>query len=175
MNETLKELTRRFLGQRQQLLAFIHGMVRDVDVAEELLQEVWIRLAEAAEKDIAVQDVPRWCRGVARNLILHHFRSRRSATVVADSRLVELAERAFEEYGESVWATRQQWLIDCIEALPEHTRMTLRLKYGDGLKTHEIAVVQNRSPEAVMKALSRIRQVLSDCVEGRRRLEGDET
>src|SRR5262245_62774232 len=138
MNETLKEQTRRFLTQRQHLLAFIHGLVRDADVAEELLQEVWIRLAEAAEKGTQIDDVPRWCRGVARNLILHHFRSRRTG-VVADSRLVELAEKAFEEYGESAWADRQQWLLDCIEALPEHSRATLRLKYADGLKVNEVA------------------------------------
>src|SRR5262249_526927 len=39
MGETLKELTRRFLAQRQALLAFLHGLVRNADVAEELLQE----------------------------------------------------------------------------------------------------------------------------------------
>lgn len=174
MNEALKNNTRRFLAQRRSLLAFIHGLVRDADAAEELLQEVWIRLAEAAEKGTVIDDVPRWCRGVARNLILHHFRARRTG-VVADSRLVELAARAFDECGESVWADRQQWLLDCIEALPEHSRSTLRLKYADGMKVNDVAALQKRTPEAVMKALSRIRQALSECVESRRRLEGDET
>lgn len=174
MNETLKEQTRCFLAQRRHLLAFIHGLVRDADTAEELLQEVWIRLAEAAEKGTAIDDVPRWCRGVARNLILHHFRARRTG-VVADSRLVELAEKAFEEAGPTVWDARQQWLLDCIEALPEHSRATLRLKYSEGMKVEAVAAVQKRTPDAVMKALSRIRQALSECVESRRKLEGDDS
>src|SRR5262249_57695269 len=95
---------------------------------------------------------------------------------VADGRLGELAERGWEEYGgETVRTSRQQFLLDCIEALPEHSRATLRLKYSDGMKVNDVAALQKRTPEAVMKALSRIRQALGECVESRRRLGGDES
>jgi RNA polymerase sigma-70 factor (ECF subfamily) len=172
MSQTLKDLTRRFLQQRQPLLAFLHGLVRNADVAEELLQEVWLRLAEAVEKQTEILDVGKWCRGVARNLVLHHFRSRR-ISVVADSRLVELADLAFEEAEETSEQLRQQWLLDCIGTLPEHSQSLVRMKYGEGLKAAAIAKRQGRSEEAVLKALSRVRQLLEQCVEGRRSLEGD--
>ncbi|MGL4550682.1 MAG: sigma-70 family RNA polymerase sigma factor [Gemmataceae bacterium] len=172
MSQTIKDLTRRFLQQRQPLLAFLHGLVRNADVAEELLQEVWLRLAEAAEKGTEILDVGKWCRGVARNLVLHHFRGRRTA-VVADSRLVELADLAFEEAQETPAQARQQWLLDCVGSLPEHSRALVRMKYGDGLRAAAIAERQGRSEEAVLKALSRVRQALEQCVEARRATEDD--
>lgn len=173
MEANLKELTRIFLAQRQRLLAFLHLLVRDADAAEELLQEVWLRLAEAVEKGTEIRDVMTWCRGVARNLALHHFRDQRGKRVVTDSRLVELADRAFEEHTDSLWTERRQWLLECIEELPEHSRGLLHLKYVDGLKAHDIARRQGRSADAVLRAISRIRAVLAECVEGRRLLEGD--
>jgi RNA polymerase sigma-70 factor (ECF subfamily) len=169
MGESIKDLTRRFLGQRRPLLAFLHGLVRDADLAEEMLQEVWVRLAEAVEKGHEVRDLLSWCRGTARNLVLHHFRSLRTRGVVADSRLVELAAQAFDEAQAS--DDRSQWLIDCVEALPEHSRSVLRMKYADGLRAAEIARRQQRTEDAVMKALSRIRQALADCIQQRRAAE----
>lgn len=173
MSQTIKELTRRFLQQRQALMAFLHGLVRNADVAEELLQEVWLRLADAAEKQTEILDVGKWCRGVARNLLLHYFRNRRGPGVVTDSRLVELADMAFEEASETNDQLRQQWLLDCLSTLPEHSRELVRLKYTEGLKAAVIARRQGRTEEAVLKALSRIRHLLEQCIEGRRNLEGD--
>ena len=169
-DERLKDLTRAFLGRRHELLAFVQGLVRDRATAEEIVQEVWVRLAGAAGRGEDIRRPEQWCRGVARNLVLHHFRGRRRARVVADSRLVELAELAFEEFGSAgdVWSSRRQWLAECVESLPEKSKEVLRLKYVQGLKAGEIARRQNRSLDAVLKALSRVRQLLAECVERRR-------
>lgn len=174
MTERLKELTRQFLGGRHQLLAFIYGLMRDWDAAEEILQEVWIRLAEAEPKGTTVQSVEKWCRGVARNLILHHLREKRSPRVVTDSRIVELADLAFEEHdlAEAVWSSRRSWLYGCMESLPDRSRQLLQLKYAEGLRVAQIADRMQRSQDAILKALSRIRQALADCVERRQALAG---
>src|SRR5215203_5586794 len=93
----LKDLAAQFMGQRHSLTAFIEGLVRDPAAAEDLFQEVWIRLADAAEKGTEIEDLPCWCRGVARNLILHHWRERRGTQEFADSKIVEFVETAFAE------------------------------------------------------------------------------
>lgn len=174
MRERLKELTRQFLSQRHHLLAFVHGLVRDWEVAEEILQEVWICLADAEEKGTPIQAVAKWCRGVAKNLVLHHWRRQRSVRVVADSRIIELAEQAFAEHdaSEAVWSSRRNWLLDCIEALPARSRELLHLKYFIGLRVADIAPRLHRSPDAIMKALSRVRQALAECVQRQQALEG---
>jgi RNA polymerase sigma-70 factor (ECF subfamily) len=174
MTDRLKDLTRQFLGQRHLLLAFIYGLVRDWDAAEEILQEVWIRLAESEPKGMTIDSIEKWCRGVARNLVLQHLRQKRSGRVVADSRIVELAERAFDEHdmAEAVWSSRRGWLYDCLERLPDKSRRLLQLKYGEGLRVAQIAEHLQHSQDAIFKALSRIRRALADCVERRRVLEG---
>ncbi|QOV88807.1 sigma-70 family RNA polymerase sigma factor [Humisphaera borealis] len=170
MPEDLKDLTRRFLAHRHQLLGFIHGLVRDLDAAEEILQEVWIRLADAVERDVDIRQPEAWCRGTAKNLVLHYFRSKRTAKVTADSRFLDLAEQAFAEaeQGPSLWTTRREAVFRCVETLPDKSREIVRMKYVEGLKVAEIARRKGRSIDAVMKALSRIRQVLGECVERRR-------
>lgn len=174
--DLLKDLTRRFLTGRHQLLGFIHGLVRDLDVAEEILQEVWIRLADAVERGIEIRQPEPWCRGVAKNLILHHFRDKRTAKVTADSRFIELADQAFAEYADpadgDLWTVRREVLFRCIEQLPERSREILQMKYVQGMKVADIARRKGRTLDAVMKALSRIRQILGDCVERQRTAEG---
>ena len=46
----LTELAAQFMAQRHSLTACIEGLVRDPAAAEDVFQEVWICLAEAAEK-----------------------------------------------------------------------------------------------------------------------------
>jgi DNA-directed RNA polymerase specialized sigma24 family protein len=65
MTDRIKTLSTRFVVERHYLMGFIYGMVRDLAAAEDILQEVWIRLAEAAERDEPIHDPAKWCRGVA--------------------------------------------------------------------------------------------------------------
>jgi RNA polymerase sigma-70 factor (ECF subfamily) len=169
MTDRLKELTLVFLAERHALLAFIHGLVRDRDAAEEILQEIWLRLVAAVERGVEVDSPRSWFRGVAKNLILHHFRSQRRAKVVADSSLVEAmveaAALAFEEGTGDPLAERSRRLMDCLDRLPARSRNLLQLKYEAGLRVAQIAERLARSEDAIMKALSRVRQILGDCVE----------
>ena len=58
MPQTLRILSSEFLAGRHELMAFVYGLVRDPQAAEDIFQEVWIRLAEAAEQE-TVADPPR--------------------------------------------------------------------------------------------------------------------
>ncbi len=163
----MKELAARYMGQRHSLTAFIEGLVRDPAAAEDIFQEVWIRLAEAAEKGTEIEDLPRWCRGVARNLILHHWRDRRGGREVGDSRIVDFVETAFAEHEEAVeqWLDRRKALAQCIDRLPDHARDLLRMKYDQGRSMAEIGRTLRRSLNGVMVSLTRLRHALSDCVQ----------
>jgi RNA polymerase sigma-70 factor (ECF subfamily) len=175
MADGLKDLTSRFLTERHLLMAFIYGLVRDAGAAEDLFQEVWLKLAEASEKGVRIDDLGKWCRGVARNLILHHWREKRSRTVVADSRIVDLAARAFDEQAASgrFGSSRRQALIDCVSSLPGNSRELIRLKYEQGLSVDAVARQVQRPYSGIMMALSRVRKALAVCVDKRLRLAGE--
>ena len=172
----LKELASRYMGQRHALTAFIEGLVREPAAAEDIFQEVWIRLAEAAEKGTEIEDLPRWCRGVARNLILHYWRDRRGDRGLADSKIIEHVETAFAEQDGAAerWLDRRKALAHCMDRLPDHARDLLRMKYEQGRSMAEIGRLLRRSLNGVMVSLSRLRHALSECVEKQiKPVEGD--
>jgi hypothetical protein len=130
----LKEVTTEFLQHRHALMGFITGLLRDSDVAEDIFQEVWVRLASAVEKGIVIEDQARWCRGTARNLVLHHWRDQRNEKVIANSSLLEKIELAFEEddRAASNWSERAEALRHCVQSLlrrapPQDLPMSERL------------------------------------------------
>lgn len=169
MAERIKALSARFVAERHALMGFIYGMVRDLAAAEDILQEVWIRLAEAAERDEPIVDAGKWCRGVARNLILHYWRDRRAAKVVADTELLDIVEQALNEH-QDYWAERRQALMECIDRLPDKSRELLQLKYDEGLSLAAMAQRLQRSADGLKMALCRVRQALVECAERRLRL-----
>jgi len=166
MSERIKTLSARFVAERHYLMGFIYGMVRDLAAAEDILQEVWIRLAEAAERGESILEPGRWCRGVAKNLILHYWRDKRTAKVIADSELLDIVEKAFEE-NEEPWLERRQALMKCIDGLPGKSKQLLRLKYDQGLSFADMAQRLRRSKDSLKMALHRVRQALVACVEKR--------
>lgn len=169
------ELATEFIANRHILMSFIAGLVRDVHEAEDIFQEVWIRLAKASEQGVVIENQLKWCRGVAKNLILHYWRDHRTARVIADSELLAFlnyVELAYEENEISPrhWSNRQQALQDCVGALPEKSRGLLQLKYEEGYSIAEICERLGKSSAAVIKALLRLRAALAACVEKKLRL-----
>ena len=169
MANGLKDLTSQFLAGRHMLMSFIYGFVRDPGAAEDLFQEVWIKLAESAERGIEIEDPAKWSRGVAKNLILHFWRKRRESKLSIESRVLDMAEMAFCESDSSrdYWSSRRTALIKCVETLPEHSKGLLKMKYDAGLPIADIAAQLKRSCNGIMVSLTRLRKALADCV-GRR-------
>ena len=171
-SEILQRAAAEFIHDRHRLGAFVGGLLRDAHAAEDVIQEVWVRLAAEVEKGTRIENQPAWCRGVARNLILKHWRSQKTAKVVADSEVMEAflaqVETAFAESDhddEDEWQRRQQALDDCVAALPEKSRRMLSLRYEARKPVDEVARATGQTFDAVTKSLYRLRQALTDCVE----------
>lgn len=168
---TLQQAAAAFIRDRMRLGAFVGGLLRDAHAAEDVIQEVWLQLAAEVEKGTVIGNQPAWCRAVAKNLVLKHWRRQRNAKVVADSEVLEVflarVDEAFAETDEStdLWERRQQALDDCVASLPEKSRRLLSLRYEGRVPVEEIARRVGQSFDAVTKSLYRIRQALSDCVE----------
>ena len=95
-----QQITAWFLADRHRLMAFIFGLLREAQTSEDVFQEVWLKLHAELEKGAVIQNPPAWCRTVARNLILMHWRTKQNSKVRVDSTLVEFldcVEQAFAE------------------------------------------------------------------------------
>ena len=169
MPESLKDLSTQFLAGRHNLMAFIHWLVRDADIAEDILQDVWIKLAEVWEREGGreIKDVLRWSRYTAKNLVLHYWRAKRTSKEIADEEILERAAQAFDEYSASNewWREKRKALAACVQTLPPQSKKILSLKYQRGLSVASIAQHLERTPQAIKVALSRLRRAVGLCVE----------
>ncbi len=158
------------MANQHSLMAFICGMLRDYHTSEDIFQETWLQLVDAIEKGVEIEDVSKWSRGVARNLVLKHWRRQRSkkgSLVTANSKLLELVDVAFDEQEEEreLWEARRRALRDCMAQLPEKSRKVLALKYEQRLKASEVAQRLNKTAAAVLMMLSRLRKALARCAD----------
>lgn len=169
MARSLKELSKQFMTQRRSLLAYTFALVQDHDVAEDLVQEVYVQLAEASEAGLKIDHFGKWCRGVARNLALKYWRNQRRGREVFGSDVVEMLDLAFEEQQQQVqeWDRKKQALARCIAQLPRSGRHILKLKYVEGRGVRQIAGRLHRSSGAIFQALSRLRKALLKCIQAR--------
>lgn len=170
-SEAIQRAAAEFIHDRHRLGAFVTGLLRDAHVAEDVLQEVWVRLAAEVEKGTRLDNQAAWCRGVARNLVRRHWEQQQSAKVVADSAALETfldrMELAFAEVDDAPedWAARQQALDECVAALPERSRQMLTLRYESRASMDEVARAMGQTFESVTKTLYRVRRALLECVE----------
>ena len=165
MNDSLKRLSAQFLAKRHVLMAYIYGLLRDPSQTEDILQEVWIKLAEASESGMEIHEPLAWCRGVAKNLVREYWRKQQNTRVFFDEELLDLADRAFNERETEAWTSRRLALEECIRSLPRQSKEILRLTYLTGLSSAQVAQRLKRTGASILMVLSRLRRALAQCVE----------
>ena len=135
----------------------------DEDTAD-LLQEIGVVVLAHDDAPIDPREFLLWCRRIAHNLALHHWRAVRRHNDVfvdrdwdEDTDTTDLATSSIEE----TVADRES-LLRCVEDLDEPSRLLLQLKYVDGKTSREIARMMRQTPEAVRMKIMRVREAMRD-------------
>jgi RNA polymerase sigma-70 factor, ECF subfamily len=165
MDTDVERIVREFQKQRQNLLSYIRALTCDADCAEDLIQEISVivlRMANAGERP---DNLPAWCRGIARNLLLRERRDMRRLVYIDSTEWIELVDRTFEENATSVEELRRSSLRQCMDKLGAQARDLIDLRYSRSLRLRDIAERMNKSELAVQVALSRLRKTLKDCIQ----------
>jgi RNA polymerase sigma factor (sigma-70 family) len=155
---TREDRDRLFLRQMAKLRRFTRVLVRDDELADELLQDVAVIVLEHRRGPGDVASFPLWCRGIARHLTLHRRREfARLATCLA---ALELAERhAFSNNLERSLMAREQ-IAAGLDALDEISQQLLFDHLVSGISSIELAARWNVSPAAIRMRLARLRSAL---------------
>jgi RNA polymerase sigma-70 factor (ECF subfamily) len=144
------------------LFTFLARLAQRRDVAEDLLEETWLRLVARGAALRADTRLAPWLFTVARNLFASYCRARlvehtHAATLIAlwpspplPSPFEALAASETERRVEAAWAT-----------LPIACREALLLVATEGLSPAEASEVCGISPEAMRQRLSRARAMLA--------------
>jgi RNA polymerase sigma factor (sigma-70 family) len=138
------------------IFGYLRLHMRSLEDAEDLLLEVF--LAALEHNNIAASSPGEqlaWLRRVAHNKLLNVYRrAGRNPQVPLDSIMEPIFE---EEDPEKLTLQREErsQLRASIQKLPALQQYILQLRYGDGLRCSEIALLLNKREGAVRKLLSR--------------------
>ena len=154
-----------FFEQRQKLQAYLVSLTTDAHLAEDMLQEVWLAFSASSERGEVIENLPAWCRGVAKNLCMKHWRDKGRRPQHCSAEVLELVDRAFEEQDAAEERReRQSALVACLEALPQHAQDLLKQKYDENLSFAEMAKLSNKKESSLMVTVSRLRKKLRQCI-----------
>ena len=155
-------LVREFEGPTYQ---FVLRLVRRPAVAEDVSQDVFIRLWRHLHDIESVEMLPGWLRRVAANAVIDHWRKEEAR----ERRLQELREHPIArhvvrpstrmESNEALGAVQA-----ALDALPAKLRSVLLLRTLEGLSYEEVAEVLGLSVHAVRSRLFRARQELLEAL-----------
>jgi RNA polymerase sigma-70 factor (ECF subfamily) len=138
----MQALNLLYLRHADEILRFVKSMVRDHHEAEDITQNVFIKLMRVIGK-YEPRDVPfsAWIRKVARNVALDHLRARRM-TLFEDIQVADddcrLASRE-----------RNRDLCEALDRLTEDQREVLILRHIIGLSPAEIARLLGKKENAI--------------------------
>lgn len=115
------------LKYRQRTVGFLYRVVNDEVVAEELAQEVFLRIYRFRQGYAGTEMFPTWMYRIAVNVALGHDRKKRTNP----------HERNVSHQGDERVASIRR----CVAALPERQRMAVILHRYQGMDSRQIAAV----------------------------------
>lgn len=153
---------------RPRLFSFLVRLCKNQELAEDLLQETWMRLAN---KCALLRDDTRlgpWLFTVARNLFLSHRRWRLlDADRVQEFFRIHRDDRDEGCPFETIAATElERHVEEALASLPLKYREVLLLVAVEGMTPSDAARICELKPEAMRKRLQRARELLTEGLKG---------
>jgi RNA polymerase sigma-70 factor (ECF subfamily) len=153
---------RVLLQERGLLLGYLNAIVRDLHVAEDLLQEA---LMLAMRQRFEHADHARgWIRLTARNLAMNELRRRQRRHTALSDAVLDALEPNWDEEAASARTQRLAELRACYGKLSANARQLIDLRFGRGLDGAAVAREVGRPLNTVYVSLSRIYRRLAACM-----------
>ncbi len=156
---------------RGPLSAYIRRRVARPEDAEDVLQEVMLRIHRHADELAGADRVAAWVHRIAQNAITDHYRRSAARPEIAAGAATDLDERASEPPGEPETEGLRRELSACLRPLigrlPEGTRDALTLVELDGLTQAEAAsrlgISLSGAKSRVQRGRAQLKTLLLDC------------
>lgn len=150
MNQAAEVAWNEWVGD---LRSFLRRRLPDEATAEDVLQDVFVRVQERADQLDDESRLAPWVFRIARNAAIDHYRRRR--------RTEELPQELTEPEDEpDPLAGLGRWLMRTIDSLPERYREALRLTEVEGLSQRAAAERLGLSPSGLKSRVRRGRKLL---------------
>ena len=166
-----REFIRLLMENERRIYAYIQTLLGNTADAEDVLQEtsmiLWDKFSEFDQNSSFIA----WSFKIA-YFTSQNFRRKqdRSKVVFSNSLFDVIAEKTTHML--PVLGQRHEFLSGCLEKLSESERGLLRMRYEMDSSIESTAKQSGRTPQAIYKALSRLRATLFECVNRAMTLEG---
>ena len=160
-----KLFLRLFLQNERRIYAYILTLLPHRADADDILQEASLVLWDKFDEDNPPADFAAWGCRIAYFKVLDFLKKRRRSHVHFSQAMLERIGETAVDHADALQLDERRLALErCIEKLRPKDRELLVQRFADGATTQSTAAQVGRSVEAVYKALSKIRQVLFDCV-----------
>ena len=156
------------MNDRMRLIGYVHSIVRDRHVAEDVFQDV---VTLAVEKYAELEDsghLLAWARGVAKNKARESLRRRKRSPIQLEGDVLDLLEGSWADLEPQRLDSDLDYLRACLESLSPRMRRLIDLKYVDGLSGAQIAERVETEVHSVYVSLTRAYRRLAQCVDRKR-------
>jgi len=149
------------------LFSFLARLARNRDVAEDLLEETWLRFVQHAPRLRSDTTIGPWLFTVARNLYLTYCRARSIETGLTSdwTSLAPPAAAAPSPFDAAAATETERRLERALASLPMAYREVLLLVGVEGLQPVEAAEICGITPEALRQRLRRARVMVARSME----------
>jgi RNA polymerase sigma-70 factor (ECF subfamily) len=161
-----EQALRNLARERRMIESFIRSIVADAHLVEDVIQEVYIVVAQRHGDFADGTNFGAWVREIARRTALHQLRRAGRPAAALEPRTLDALEASFDVPAET-WEDERRALRRCVEKLPEESLRVLDLRYVSDAPLAEIAASVGRSVDGVKALLKRLRQKLAECAEAR--------
>jgi len=148
---------------RRRVFGLAFSILRDRAAAEDLAQEVFVKLWQALPRYDGRAKLSTWIYAITRNAAVSALRGRRRALSMSDHAVREEVEGIAATPGP---ATGYRELRRVIEALPEKQRQAITLYYLDERPVEEVAEMMGLPANTVKTHLHRARAGLAAALGG---------
>lgn len=148
------------------LILYLNTLVGDIQVAEELAEETFVRLFTKRPKDKQTGSFKTWLYTIGRNLAISYLRkAKRQASVPVDT-LEYLSDGSGEPLPLYLKEEAKQAVHRAMEALKPQYRQILWLIYFENLSYKEAAAIMQKSVHSTQMLATRARQAMKDALNG---------
>ena len=155
----LKEFERQFKALYLPLGMYALRLVDDSDVAEDLVQDAFLKAWEEVESGAEIQNFKAWMYGCVRNRCIDFLR--RETDTVGLEAYGDVAE---EDVDNSV---RDARVWKAIDSLPDKCREIFLMSKRDGMSNEEIAEELGLSVKTVKNQMTKAFSRLRDALDGK--------
>ncbi|WP_242927806.1 RNA polymerase sigma factor SigZ [Pontibacter vulgaris] len=143
-----------FLEYEAQLKGFVLKRVKDKDEANDILQQLYLKLYKNCEQLQQVQNMSAWLYQITRNAVNDYFRSQgRSISIEEESELADLKQEPNQQDVEML-------VLPLLQLLPPSYAEPLRLSEIEGISQKEVAERLGISYSGAKSRVQRGRQLL---------------